>query len=252
MGESIQPEKARRAPAAFTLIELLVVIAILALLLGVLLPALGSARNSAKLVQCASRQRQVGLSVQAYAVDHGGKLPPAIRETQVVPTLFYKPSSGYDLRPRVADYVGDFAVWQCPSTVNPAPLDDAANTRFQGCYGTYAYYPGRATPLFGLTGTLPDSVFDRRATSSMTLLQDRYRDFEQPTVASLAYNHGEGAQHPHAAGNPSYAAFVGDRGEGVNTLFFDGHAAWTAADDLMDVGLAQQSPNLRAYGVMPE
>jgi len=53
--------------AGFTLLELLVVIAIITLLLAVLLPALRQARQSARLVQCASNFRQVAMAVPIYA-----------------------------------------------------------------------------------------------------------------------------------------------------------------------------------------
>ncbi len=66
-----------RASRAFTLIELLVVISIIALLVGILLPALGAARRSARTAVCASNVRQCTVGLLSYAQDNRGHLAAA-------------------------------------------------------------------------------------------------------------------------------------------------------------------------------
>ena len=60
----------------FTLIELLVVIAIIAVLMGVLLPALGGARRLARRTVCMANVRRLAVSIRLYSDNYDGKLPP--------------------------------------------------------------------------------------------------------------------------------------------------------------------------------
>ncbi len=62
----------------FTLIELLVVIAIIALLVGILIPALGRARTNAKISTCGSRLQQIGVGLVLYSADFDNRLPQAV------------------------------------------------------------------------------------------------------------------------------------------------------------------------------
>ncbi|MFZ4695736.1 MAG: type II secretion system protein [Verrucomicrobiia bacterium] len=60
----------------FTLIELLVVIAIIAILAGLLMPSLKSARDQAKKTNCLSNLKQIGIAFQMYANENENRLPP--------------------------------------------------------------------------------------------------------------------------------------------------------------------------------
>jgi prepilin-type processing-associated H-X9-DG protein/prepilin-type N-terminal cleavage/methylation domain-containing protein len=144
---------------AFTLVELLVVIGITTVLIALLLPALGAARESARQVTCASNLRQLHLACVNYANENQGLLPPA--HMDFIPPGPRLPSnlhrwhgtrtelnapfdfSGSPLR----KYLQAQAIRRCPS-FDPAVQGFEASA---GGYGYNNHYLGSSTEEHGWT-----------------------------------------------------------------------------------------------------
>lgn len=107
------------ARRAFTLIELLVVIAVIAILIGILLPALGKARDAGRSAVCLSNLRQMGVAATAYANDHGERLWPrdSLRLMDLTTNSeLVDPDTGRRVPGRMYEYVDNVdSIAECPA-----------------------------------------------------------------------------------------------------------------------------------------
>lgn len=138
-----------RRQTAFTLVELLVVISVIALLMGILMPVLGKAKNIAKRMTCQSNLRQIGVAFRAYLDDSRDIMPPAC----AYPWDITDPNNA-NYRPPITQFLG-------PVLQRPHVFICKADT-IQRYYlkvgGTSYYYNGRQQIPFigwvdGLGGT---------------------------------------------------------------------------------------------------
>jgi len=124
---SIQDMVSRRSRSAFSLIELLVTISIIALLIGIILPALSSARQAAQATQCMSQMRQVETGYTIYAFDNNGIGVPG-RMPKINPTSsplnLYAVGNGLQYRPRWYITLGASAGFYAYDQPSVDPADD--------------------------------------------------------------------------------------------------------------------------------
>ncbi|MEM9914516.1 MAG: prepilin-type N-terminal cleavage/methylation domain-containing protein [Planctomycetota bacterium] len=254
----------RRPSAAFTLIELLVVISIIALLIGILLPALAAARHTARTMRCATQLQQLGNAIAAYTVDADDYYP--INSTNLAFGAPYNNYSwddalgigGYDGRSIDSVVVPSNATITAePSDLYQCPLDDlerelpiqhartygmnelrlnaggdiinqrrgvSAGVNYTSPIKPVSLRVGAVTAGSNAIVLTENLAYNNGAMRSDNVLGRNSNAEINPFLHSPIFGAADSISHHKAGGRGEYTAAPGDQYQ-PNYLFADGHVA---------------------------
>jgi prepilin-type N-terminal cleavage/methylation domain-containing protein len=232
---ALSPRLGRARPRAFTLVELLVVVAIIALLVGILLPVLATAKDSARRSVCAGNLHQVSIAFAMYLGQNNDVYP--CQADPVSSNPFYWLWMGRGWRGMVGPYFSTVVTQSNPSVLW-CPGDAAPASKFESTSYAYsmAFYHS------------PDQI--NQAASQV----DTYSNPKPPIAqraADVAYPSGKllagdwTSNHPAAANDNGWWCWAGGR----NFLLVDGTVRYLQASQILPARDNLPDPNLTIDGI---
>ncbi len=241
----------------FTLIELLVVISIIALLVGILLPALGAARRSAQGVACLSNVRQIGVALGVHVTENNGLLPTFdVRNGPVAAKWArdFSESMGVDWEKEEQAILAyrngtpgpsGFDGWKCPADGDDQPFIYAPNypnvVAYESLPGVYSWVKRKPMPIDNIKHASSVMAFtEQNAAAEITTWAPFGRsggvwpfdtDFDGDGIndssgALLSNLKGKyGGDYPYNNMGPRHGGNKGGFDSSVNITFVDGHGA---------------------------
>lgn len=222
------------------MIELLVVVSLIALLIGLLLPVLGGAREASRGAVCLSNMRQMGIAVYAYSLDYDDLLPSVGLSHSGLPI-----DQGAWLF-ALSDYVDGELLYRCPSDQSEfwkVPVASISPPRLRQVSYATNYQVTDKYPGFGIPN--PYRKLSNIPVPSSTIYTVELTEEDNAGFAVADHVHSESW-----FGNPVFAAFQIEseqHAEQSNYLLLDGHAARYALEDTGIVGADFFNPKINLF-----